>query len=155
MTPCTELHRERNSVANQFATAVTNVLVWFQFPQGAQSSKFFHCLFHIVYILATCSPKDTVLEYCLIILVAVWSGVNIAGVRLRDLSPLVGQVDDPENWHELHKQVVESAYEVIRLKGYTSWAIGLSTANLCSAVLRNVGSIHAVSTLVQVTILLP
>lgn len=81
--------------------------------------------------------------------VAVWSGVNIAGVRLRDLSPLVGLENDPENWRDLHRQVIESAYEVIKLKGYTSWAIGLSTATLAQAILRNSGSVHAVSTLVQ------
>lgn len=81
-----------------------------------------------------------------------WSGVNIAGVRLRELNPEVGTEDDPEKWGELHRQVVQSAYEVIRLKGYTSWAIGLSVAHLASAILRNTGNIHAVSVHVQVSI---
>lgn len=81
--------------------------------------------------------------------VPVWSGVNIAGVRLREINPNVGTDQDPENWKALHKQVVESAYEVIRLKGYTSWAIGLSVASLASAILRNTHNVHAVSTLVQ------
>lgn len=81
--------------------------------------------------------------------VPVWSGVNIAGVRLREINPNVGTDADPENWKDLHKQVVESAYEVIRLKGYTSWAIGLSVASLASAILRNTHNVHAVSTLVE------
>ncbi|XP_017881385.1 L-lactate dehydrogenase-like isoform X2 [Ceratina calcarata] len=80
--------------------------------------------------------------------VPVWSGVNVAGVRLRDLNPLVGTEKDPEKWSELHKEVVNSAYEVIKLKGYTSWAIGLSVSNLVSAILRNSHQVHAVSTLV-------
>lgn len=81
--------------------------------------------------------------------VPVWSGVNIAGVRLRELNPNIGTSEDPEKWNEVHKQVVESAYEVIKLKGYTSWAIGLSTASLASAILRNTSAIVAVSTSVM------
>lgn len=84
-------------------------------------------------------------------LVPVWSGVNVAGVRLRDLDPRVGTKEDPENYGDIHKQVVSSAYEVIKLKGYTSWAIGLSVANLASAMLRNSGQVHAVSTMVKVS----
>ncbi|XP_065360454.1 L-lactate dehydrogenase [Calliphora vicina] len=81
--------------------------------------------------------------------VPVWSGVNIAGVRLRELNPSIGSSEDPEKWNEVHKQVVDSAYEVIKLKGYTSWAIGLSTASLTSAILRNTSAIVAVSTSVK------
>ncbi|KAF3825610.1 hypothetical protein GH733_005592 [Mirounga leonina] len=58
--------------------------------------------------------------------VPVWSGVNVAGVSLKDLHPDLGTDADKEQWEEVHKQVVGSAYEVIKLKGYTSWAIGLS-----------------------------
>uniref|UniRef100_A0A2K6TCC9 L-lactate dehydrogenase n=1 Tax=Saimiri boliviensis boliviensis TaxID=39432 RepID=A0A2K6TCC9_SAIBB len=61
--------------------------------------------------------------------VAVWSGVNVAG--------------------EVHKMVVESAYEVIRLKGYTNWAIGLSVADLIESMLKNLSRIHPVSTMVK------
>ncbi|XP_031827848.1 L-lactate dehydrogenase isoform X1 [Nomia melanderi] len=80
--------------------------------------------------------------------VPVWSGVNVAGVRLRDLNEDVGTDKDTEKWSDLHKQVVDSAYEVIKLKGYTSWAIGLSVSHLASAILRNSNQVHAVSTLV-------
>lgn len=83
--------------------------------------------------------------------VPVWSGVNVAGVRLRDLDEHVGTDKDKEHWNELHKQVVESAYEVIKLKGYTSWAIGLSVSHLASAMLRNSNQVHAVSTMVTVS----
>lgn len=78
--------------------------------------------------------------------------MNIAGVRLRELNPAVGTVDDPEKWADLHKDVVNSAYEVIRLKGYTSWAIGLSVASLAFSLLRNTNNVHAVSTLVNVSV---
>lgn len=44
-----------------------------------------------------------------------------------------------------------SAYEVIRLKGYTNWAIGLSVADLTESLIRNMNRIHPVSTMVQVS----
>ncbi|XP_031631390.1 L-lactate dehydrogenase isoform X2 [Contarinia nasturtii] len=82
-------------------------------------------------------------------IIPVWSGVNVAGVRLRELNPDVGTDSDTEKWCELHSEVVNSAYEVIKLKGYTSWAIGLSCASLASSILRNTNNVHAVSTLVN------
>ncbi|XP_052746572.1 L-lactate dehydrogenase isoform X2 [Bicyclus anynana] len=81
--------------------------------------------------------------------VPVWSGVNVAGVRLRDLNRKMGTDTDPEHWQELHSMVVRSAYEVIKLKGYTSWAIGLSLSQLAHAILTNANSVHAVSTYVK------
>ena len=39
-------------------------------------------------------------------LVPVWSGVNIAGVNLKDLNPEIGSDSDPEKWHEVYKKVV-------------------------------------------------
>ncbi|XP_023574703.1 L-lactate dehydrogenase B chain [Octodon degus] len=81
--------------------------------------------------------------------VAVWSGVNVAGVSLQDLNPEMGTDNDSENWKEVHKMVVESAYEVIKLKGYTNWAIGLSVADLIESILKNLSRIHPVSTMVK------
>ncbi|NXX25195.1 LDHB dehydrogenase, partial [Nicator chloris] len=81
--------------------------------------------------------------------VAVWSGMNVAGVCLQELNPAMGTDNDPENWKEIHKQVVASAYEVIKLKGYTNWAIGLSVADLCETILKNLFRIHSVATLVK------
>ncbi|CAH8665395.1 unnamed protein product [Schistosoma bovis] len=77
--------------------------------------------------------------------VAVWSNVNVAGVRLSSLNPKIGCKDDPENFEEIHKQVVESAYDIIRLKGYTSWAIGLACGSLCSALLNNLHRVYPLS----------
>lgn len=81
--------------------------------------------------------------------VPVWSGLNVGGVNLVNLNPKIGQDDDPENWKEVHTSVVQSAYEIINLKGYTSWAIGLSVASICSSILRNENRIYALSTLID------
>ncbi|CAK1588091.1 unnamed protein product [Parnassius mnemosyne] len=78
--------------------------------------------------------------------VPVWSGVNIAGVRLSDLNSKIGSEEDPEQWRQMHEMVVKSAYEVIKLKGYTSWAIGLSLSQLARAILSDASSVHPVST---------
>ncbi|XP_016097454.1 L-lactate dehydrogenase A chain-like [Sinocyclocheilus grahami] len=81
--------------------------------------------------------------------VPVWSGVNVAGVSLQGLNPDMGTDKDKEDWKSVHKMVVDSAYEVIKLKGYTSWAIGMSVADLCESILKNLRKCHPVSTLVK------
>ncbi|TMS32302.1 hypothetical protein L596_000163 [Steinernema carpocapsae] len=83
--------------------------------------------------------------------VAVWSGVNVAGVTLSNVNPNLGdEKKDDEHWEtEIHKKVVDSAYEIIKLKGYTSWAIGLSVATICQGILRNSRNVFALSTNVK------
>ncbi|XP_048410275.1 L-lactate dehydrogenase B-A chain isoform X3 [Stegostoma tigrinum] len=81
--------------------------------------------------------------------VPVWSGVNVAGVGLQLLNPDIGTAQDKENWKDVHKLVVDSAYEVIKLKGYTNWAIGLSVAELTESILKNLKRVHPVSTMVK------
>ncbi|KAM8940069.1 L-lactate dehydrogenase A chain [Pelodytes ibericus] len=81
--------------------------------------------------------------------VPVWSGANVAGVLLKSLNPEIGTDADKENWKEVHKQVVDSAYEVIKLKGYTSWAIGLSVADLAETIVKNLRRVHPISTMVK------
>ncbi|XP_040844412.1 L-lactate dehydrogenase C chain isoform X1 [Ochotona curzoniae] len=81
--------------------------------------------------------------------VPLWSGVNVAGVALKSLHPKLGTDSDKEQWKVIHKQVVESAYEIIKLKGYTSWAIGLSVTDLAGSILKNLRRVHPVSTMVK------
>ncbi|KAL2310158.1 hypothetical protein Nmel_006401 [Mimus melanotis] len=81
--------------------------------------------------------------------VPVWSGVNVAGVSLKALHPDLGTDADKEHWKEVHKQVVDSAYEVIKLKGYTSWAIGLSVGDLAESIMKNLRRVHPISTIVK------
>ncbi|XP_006889430.1 PREDICTED: L-lactate dehydrogenase A chain-like [Elephantulus edwardii] len=81
--------------------------------------------------------------------VPVWSGVNVAGVSLKNLHPELGTDSDKEQWKEVHKQVADSAYEVIKLKGYTSWAIGLSVADLAESIMKNLRRVHPISTMIK------
>lgn len=51
------------------------------------------------------------------VLVAVWSGANIAGVQLKQVNPKVGEDDDPEQWKEVHKKVIDRlASELFRFQ---------------------------------------
>ncbi|EPQ03567.1 L-lactate dehydrogenase A chain [Myotis brandtii] len=62
---------------------------------------------------------------------------------------LPGTDADKEQWKQVHKQVVDSAYEVIKLKGYTSWAIGLSVADLAESMMKNLRRVHPISTKIK------
>ncbi|GLJ16730.1 hypothetical protein SUGI_0287750 [Cryptomeria japonica] len=81
--------------------------------------------------------------------VALWSSISVGGM------PVLSFLDKnqiPYEKHHLeaiHHTVVNSAYEVIKLKGYTSWAIGYSAANLAKSLLRNQRRIHPVSVLAK------
>lgn len=80
--------------------------------------------------------------------VPVWSGVNVAGVPLRSIYPTLGK-EDPEGLSDIANQVKQSAYEVIKLKGYTSSAIGIAVSALADSILSDTHNINAVSTLVK------
>lgn len=77
--------------------------------------------------------------------IPVWSGASIAGVRLSHIYPQIGTDKDKENLTGIHKEVVNAAYEVIKLKGYTSWAIGLSAAAISASILHDTNNVHPVS----------
>uniref|UniRef100_A0A2I3RJT2 L-lactate dehydrogenase n=1 Tax=Pan troglodytes TaxID=9598 RepID=A0A2I3RJT2_PANTR len=79
--------------------------------------------------------------------VPLWSGVNVAGVSLKTLHSHLGTDTDKEQWKEVHKQVVESPYKMIKLKGYTSWATGLSP--LDSSIMKNLRRVHPISTMIK------
>lgn len=78
--------------------------------------------------------------------IAVWSGANVAGVRLRELDSNLGTKDE---FADVHKEVVKAAYDIIKLKGYTSWAIGLSVAAIVQSIVSNSSNVHAVSVCVK------
>ena len=81
--------------------------------------------------------------------VPVWSGVNVAGISLKSLNPELGTNADKVQWKDVHKQVVDSAYEVIKLKGYTSWVIGLSVADVAESIMKNLRRMHPISTMIK------
>ncbi|KAF1002382.1 L-lactate dehydrogenase B-like [Apium graveolens] len=79
--------------------------------------------------------------------VALWSSISVGGVPILSFLERQQIAYEKETLEKIHKEVVESAYEVISLKGYTSWAIGYSVASLARTILRNQRRIHPVSVL--------
>ncbi|THD22890.1 L-lactate dehydrogenase A chain [Fasciola hepatica] len=77
--------------------------------------------------------------------VPIWSNVNVAGVRLSSVNKDIGTERDPQNYEEIHKEVVNSAYEIIKLKGYTSWAIGLTVRSICNSILNDLHTVYPLS----------
>ncbi|KAH7365140.1 hypothetical protein KP509_18G010800 [Ceratopteris richardii] len=81
--------------------------------------------------------------------VPLWSTLTIANMPVLSICDKDGVKYSRESLQELHKMVVGGAYEVIKLKGYTSWAIGYSTASLVKSLLRDQRRIHPVSVLAK------
>ena len=78
---------------------------------------------------------------------ALWSSISIGGVPVLSFLERQQINYEKETLENIHKQVIGSAYEVISLKGYTSWAIGYSAASLARIILRDQRKIHPVSVL--------
>ncbi|KAK1306082.1 hypothetical protein QJS10_CPA10g00868 [Acorus calamus] len=81
--------------------------------------------------------------------VALWSSISVGGVPILSFLEKQEITYEKELLEKIRKAVVESAYEVIRLKGYTSWAIGYSVASLARSILRDQHRIHPVSLLAK------
>lgn len=81
--------------------------------------------------------------------VALWSSISVGGVPVLSFLEKQEIVYEKETLENIHKAVIQSAYEVIGLKGYTSWAIGYSVANLARTLLRDQRKIHPVSILAE------
>ncbi|EEF36506.1 L-lactate dehydrogenase B [Ricinus communis] len=81
--------------------------------------------------------------------VALWSSISVGGVPILSFLEKQDIAYEKETLENIHKAVVDSAYEVISLKGYTSWAIGYSAANLARSLLRDQRKIHPVSVLAK------
>lgn len=78
--------------------------------------------------------------------VPVWSGVSVSGVRLRDINSKLGTEDDPENWMEIHNEVIERQMVVERLKSCESWGLAISVTKLVKAILQDTKECFSVST---------
>ncbi|VFV32596.1 l-lactate dehydrogenase b chain, partial [Lynx pardinus] len=66
-----------------------------------------------------------------------------------ELNPEMETDNDSDSCKDVHKTVVESAYEVIKLKGYTSWTIGLSVVDLTESVLKSLSMTSPESTMMK------
>lgn len=77
---------------------------------------------------------------------AVWSGANVSGINLDDFCPICDNCGNMEELHALYDDVKNSAYEIIRGKGATYYAIAQATQRILDAILGDEDTILPVST---------
>jgi L-lactate dehydrogenase len=81
--------------------------------------------------------------------VAVWSQVNIGGVAFRRYCQVCERECSEGEREEVFNKVKNAAYEVIKKKGATNFAIGLALVRIVESILRDENSVLTVSTLVN------
>jgi L-lactate dehydrogenase len=79
--------------------------------------------------------------------IPLWSMANIGGVRLQEFAPLKNKRYDQEEMNKLFVSVRDAAYEIIKRKGASYYAIGLGLLSIVEAILGNFRSVLSVSTL--------
>lgn len=83
--------------------------------------------------------------------VAVWSLANIAGIKLEEYGLLNGDNIDDVTKSKIATQTRRAAYEIIRRKGATYYAIATGLVRIIEAIVRNENSVLTVSSLVRGT----
>jgi L-lactate dehydrogenase len=78
---------------------------------------------------------------------ALWSLANIAGVRLRDFVGTNGKGYDQAAMDAVFEQTRTAAYEIIKRKHATYYAIGLGLLTIVEVILRDQRTVLTVSTL--------
>jgi L-lactate dehydrogenase len=81
--------------------------------------------------------------------VPVWSTANVAGLKLFQGEWETAPTSVQNELNLLFEQVKNAAYQIIQLKGYTSYAIGLAVTDIVKAILRSQERILTVSSLVH------
>jgi len=79
--------------------------------------------------------------------IALWSLANIGGVRLLEFAPLQNRIYDQAELDRIFVGVRDAAFEIIRRKGATYYAIGLGLLSIVEAILGNHRTVLCVSTL--------
>jgi L-lactate dehydrogenase len=81
--------------------------------------------------------------------VPVWSLANIAGMRLDDYGRLNGGSLNPAQKEEIAERTRRAAYDIIRRKGATYYAISAGLVRIIQAIVRDENSVLTVSSRVQ------
>jgi L-lactate dehydrogenase len=79
--------------------------------------------------------------------IPLWSLANIGGVRLQEFAPLQREKYDQEAMTQIFTSVRDAAYEIIKRKRATYYAIGLGLLSIVEAILGDYRSVLSVSSL--------
>lgn len=80
---------------------------------------------------------------------AVWSSANVSGLDLSDYFPICKSCGSYEDLYGIYDHVKNSAYEIIKGKGATYYAIAQATLRIVTSIVKDQNSILPVSTLVD------
>lgn len=80
--------------------------------------------------------------------VAVWSSANIAGVPMQDYCRQIGNEICGDDRQRITDEVRNAAYEIIKRKGATYYAVGMGLARIVESILRDQNSVLSISSLV-------
>lgn len=72
-----------------------------------------------------------------------WSGVHVGGIKLRDINPKIGDKNDPERWYEMINLMNNNESNI--------WCLGICTAEIVDAIIRNTKVVLPVSTYIHVS----
>lgn len=78
-----------------------------------------------------------------------WSTANLGNLPLRDYCGLTGMQCTPADMEAIEMRVRHAAYEIIRRKGATNYAIAAALTRIVEAVVRDESSVLTVSTLLR------
>ncbi len=81
--------------------------------------------------------------------VAVWSQANIAGISFDQYCPTCHKHCSEMDKDQIVQQVKQAAYEIIRRKGATNFAVSLALLRIVGSILRDEQSVLTVSTLLD------
>lgn len=81
--------------------------------------------------------------------VAVWSSANIAGIPMQDFCKQIGNDICDDDRQRITDEVRNAAYEIIRRKGATFYAVGMGLARIAESILRDQHSVLSISSLVE------
>ena len=80
---------------------------------------------------------------------AVWSSANVSGLDLKDYFPICENCGKYEDLYGIYDYVKNSAYEIIKGKGATYYAIAQATLRIVTSIIKDQNTILPVSTLVD------
>jgi L-lactate dehydrogenase len=81
--------------------------------------------------------------------VVAWSLTNIAGVRVDEFCPLCGTPCPGIEKDEISEKVKNAAFDIIKRKGATNFAIAMGVRRIVEAILRDEKSVLTVSSLIS------
>lgn len=77
--------------------------------------------------------------------VPVWSLANVAGIRLKDYCPICKVPYEPKHFNGMFLKVRNAAYEIIRRKGRTHYAVALGMTKIVESIIRDENAVLTVS----------